>query len=292
MASAHQNLTTSAIICTMKSKACKIEYKPFFFAFPQKLLCGKIISRYKRFLADVVLDNGEQITAHVANSGSMTTCWEKGAEVALTWHGEKNERKLKYTLQAVKMPDGWVSVNTMNPNKAVAQAIIAGVIPSLRGYELLQSETKAVVGSRFDLALYNSRQGNTANSELLLKPERAGKIVNPLNSKKFDLPITIIEIKNATLRDHDGVTFPDAVTARGQKHLRHLITLKKAGYRCIILFFAGRSNTSWVAPARAIDPDYAESLRDAVECGVEALALRVEVSASGLMIVGEIPVNV
>lgn len=287
-----KDLTTSAIIITMKSKPCKNEYKPFFFPFPQKLLSGKIINRYKRFLADVILDNGEAVTAHVANSGSMTTCWEKDAVVALTWHGENNERKLKYSLQAVKMPDGWVSVNTMNPNKAVAQAIIAGAIPSLQGYELLQSETKASVGSRFDLTLYNSRQGKAANTELLLKPERAGKIENQATSRKSDLPITIVEIKNATLRDHEGVTFPDAVTTRGQKHLHHLITLKKAGYRCIILFFAGRSNTRWVAPARIIDPAYAESLKEAVECGVEALALKVDVSADGLMIMGEIPVNI
>lgn len=273
----------------MNNTANSNEYKPFFFAFPEKPVRGKIISRYQRFLADVMLADGRVITAHVANSGSMTTCWQKDAPVSLTWHGEDNARKLKYSVQAIEMPDGWVSVNTMNPNRAVAQAITAGFIPDLSCYELLQTEIKTTAGSRFDLALYSEQQSTSPNDDLTLKPGRAIRIAAQ-NSKK-ERPITLIEIKNATLRSDDGVTFPDAVTIRGQKHLKHLMVLKERGYRCIILFFAGRSHTNWVGPAKNIDPQYAALLQQAIECGVEAMAIKVEVTANGLLLCGNLPVR-
>jgi sugar fermentation stimulation protein A len=260
----------------------------FFFAFPGPLVSGKILKRYKRFLADVRLADNSVVTAHIANSGSMKTCWQENAGVIMTRQPDSPTRKLIYSLQAIKMPDGWVSVNTMNPNRAVFAAIKAGKIASLCGYELVQTEVKAAIGSRFDLALFNRSKAEKPDNELLLNRSRA-HATEYAHRRDKNFP-AIVEIKNATLRDVDGVRFPDAVTSRGQKHLEHLVAMKKAGYRSIILFFAGRSNTNWVGPAGDIDPAYAKALAEAIKAGVEAIAIKTEVLPSGLLLCGEIPV--
>lgn len=261
----------------------------FFFPFPGELVTGTILARYKRFLADIRLADGSIVVAHVANSGSMATCWQEGARVSLTRLEDDGRRKLSYSLQAVEMPDGWVSVNTMNPNRAVAGAILQGVLPELRGYEFLQSEVKFASGSRFDLCLFNREQLGAA--ELTgLRQSRAVPV-----GKDFIQPsaaqAAVVEIKNATLRSGQGVIFPDAVTERGQKHLRHLMELRAQGLRAVILFFAGRSGCDWVGPAAGIDPDYAELLCQAVEKGVEAMAVKVEVARAGMLISGTLPVR-
>ncbi len=262
----------------------------YFFPFPGETAPGRIKLRYQRFLADIVLEDGSEIIAHVPNSGNMTNCWEPGARVVVTKHTalkpEKN-RKLAYTLQAVEMPDGWVSVNTMNPNKAVAAAITEGCIAGFEGYEFLQTEIKSSCGSRFDLALFRPNYGMWSD-QLSFKPERATQL-RRAESSSPTFP-AVIEIKNATMRSDDGVLFPDAKTERGRKHLRHLLELKEAGLRAVILFFAGRSSARWVGPAEIIDPEYAALLKTVVEKGVEAMAVRVKVSEKGLMLDGLLPI--
>jgi len=262
--------------------------KDFFFSFGDKTVSGFIQSRYKRFLADITLDDGRLVVAHVPNSGSMATCWCPGARVTLTEHPDDGTRKLLYTLQAVEMPDGWVGVNTMNPNRAVAGAIVAGMFPELQGYDFLQAEVKAGK-SRFDLCLFN-QSASVDVSLLQLKPERAEKLRCKGRTASGRPSIAVIEIKNATMRRDNGVIFPDAVTERGRKHLYHLIELRKAGIRTVMLFFAGRSHTSWVSPADEIDRAYGGALREAINTGVEAMAVNVEVSAAGLKLIGTLPV--
>lgn len=268
-------------------KVQKTEKAAFRFNFAQPLVEGVILDRYKRFLADIRLENGDLVTAHVANSGSMKTCWQPEAPAILTVEPPDSKRKLKYTLQAVKMPDGWVGVNTLNPNRAVFQAISTGKIEELSGYRYIQSESKTTTGSRFDLALFSDYE-DAALNEVSLNPKRVGQIEEVCDS---GLSPCLIEIKNATLKEGDGVIFPDAKTERGQKHLLHLIEMKQKGFRSIILFFAGRNEAKWVGPARLIDPRYAELLEQAVAKGVEAIGLQVKVSRHGLDIVGTIPVK-
>lgn len=263
-------------------------YKPFFFPFPAPLEKGIITRRYKRFLADIELEDGRLITAHVANSGSMLTCWEPGAEVVIAKLEDDGKRKLQFALQAVKMPDGWVCVNTMLPNKAVAGAVTAGTLSCLAGYDFITTEIKTTTGSRFDLALLSNDHLKKPLNEILLNPKRLTKI--SVASEKSQAKPALIEIKNATLRQQNGVAFPDAVTERGQKHLNHLIDMKKLGYRAIICFFAARNNTSWVKAASEIDPAYAKFLQQAVNEGVEAIAIKVNVTLNGLFIEGELPV--
>ncbi|NCB37539.1 MAG: DNA/RNA nuclease SfsA [Erysipelotrichia bacterium] len=260
----------------------------YFFPFAGQLLKGRILSRYKRFLADIELENGQKVVAHVANSGSMATCWQPGAEVVLTWHGEGAPRKLKYSLQAVNMPDGWVGVNTMNPNRAVAEAMCAGAIEFSNAYRFLQTEVRVASGSRFDLVLLNNEK---PQAELPgLRPARWRSLEGCIEKKHAPEEPAIVEIKNATMLRQDGVIFPDAVTLRGQKHLRHLIELKNAGFRSILVFFAGRSSANWVGIAEQIDSEYAKMLKKAIDSGVEVKAIRVEVSAHGLRLTGELPV--
>ena len=264
----------------------------YFFPFPGETVSGNIKLRYKRFLADIVLADGAEVTAHVPNSGAMTSCWEPGARVVLTRHLTSDvgkARKLAYTLQAVEMPDGWVSVNTMNPNRAVAAAIVADCIEELCGYEFLQTEVKAASGSRFDIALFDRNYQKWENS-ISFKLQRS--LLLPGNAKKRSQEPAIVEIKNATMRCEDGVLFPDAKTERGRKHLRHLLELREAGCRAVILFFAGRSSARWVSPAKLVDPEYADLLAAVVKAGVEALAIKIDVSPEGLTLSGSLPVVV
>jgi sugar fermentation stimulation protein A len=220
----------------------------------------------------------------------MTTCWQEGAPVILTRHPQSPSRKLRYTLQAVEMPDGWVGVNTLNPNRAVAAAIVAGKVKALEGYAFLYTEVKTSTGSRFDICL-SARSVDCAQESIVLNPGRAQPIVDFASENCQTMTTAVIEIKNATMRSGiDGVIFPDAVTARGQKHLRHLVEMRKKGFRSILVFFAGRSNTRWVGLAEKIDPEYARTLIWAVANGVEIIGILVEVAPNGLHILGTLPV--
>ncbi len=262
----------------------------YFFPFAGELISGHIVRRYKRFLADVILADGQMAVAHVPNSGSMSTCWHEGAAVILTRHAAGGSRKLNLTLQAVQMPDAWVSVNTMNPNAAVAGAIQAGAIDVFAGYECLQREVKCAVGSRFDLCLFDLPIDREV-SLLSLKPEKAIRLPRSSSISGRAKPPAVIEIKNVTLLSRNGVLFPDAVTERGLKHLHHLVELKKAGLRAVLVFFAGRSGAEWVGPASDIDPQYSQALSMAIKSGVEVVALKIDVSASGLAIDGALPLR-
>ncbi len=253
------------------------------FKFPRPLVKGHIIKRYKRFLADVLLPSGEMVTAHVPNSGSMKTCWQQDSQVILSDFSDRLDRKLKYTLQAVLMPDGWVGVNTSNPNVAAKNAIMANFVEDLRGYDLLLPEVKISDKSRIDLMLW--RHEDQSEAEKFSKRKRnAISIPGGQNLAKLPVSPCFIEIKNVTLlEENGGISFPDAVTLRGQKHLTELIELKKQGYRAVILFFVERNSAKYMTAAKKIDPVYAKLLNNAVqEHGVEAYAIKVIVRDKGL----------
>lgn len=214
--------------------------------FNQKLQTGKILKRYKRFFADVELPSGEVVVAHTPNTGSMKTCWEPGWTCAVSFHDDP-KRKLKYTLEMTHNGQSWICVNTALPNKLAAEAILAGRVSELTGFDHLKSE--APVGqSRIDI--------------LLTK----GQGVSPSE-------MTYVEIKNATMIGDDGLAiFPDSVSTRGQKHLRELTELARAGYGAAMLFVVNRTDVSVFRPAREIDPEYARLLQEARSAGVLVLA--------------------
>lgn len=236
--------------------------------FDKPLLEGTLIKRYKRFLADVRLDDGSEITVHCANSGAMTSCSEPGSRVIIS-DSQNPKRKLLHTLEMIRMGETWVGVNTNNPNKAVAEFVAAGRIPELEGYDSLRREVKygAEGRSRIDLLLEDDAEGGDGKAPCY------------------------VEIKNATMKVGEHSAFPDAVTERGRKHLLDLLEVVRQGSRGVIFFFGGRDDCSRLRPADEVDPAYGETLRDVVAQGVEPLAYRMRFSPAGVELLERMPVD-
>jgi sugar fermentation stimulation protein A len=224
-----------------------------------RLIKGTLITRYKRFLADVKLRNGHVVTAHCPNSGSMMGCSELGRPVYIS-RSKNPKRRLHYTWELIEMPSSLVGVNTLVPNKLVKQALIEGNIAALAGYERVRSEVKCSPHSRLDLALENSD-----------------------GSRCF------IEVKNCTLVEDGIAYFPDAVTIRGFKHLVELQEQVRLGNRGVIFFLIQRMDASTFRPADCIDPAYGRELRKAASNGVEAIAYDVHISLERIMLNRRIP---
>lgn len=225
------------------------------------LIPGTLISRYKRFLADVRFESGEIVTAHCPNSGAMTGCSQPGRKVFISFHDDPG-RKLKYTWQLIDMPTSLVGVNTMIPNRLVAQSIKQERIRDLLGYEHIFSEVKVGNNSRIDLLLQNSERDRC-----------------------------YVEVKNCTLVENGQALFPDAVTSRGKKHLLELQGLVTRGYRCVMFYLIQRMDAKKFFPADNIDPGYGKELRKAVSNGVEILVYDVRIDYEGIKIHRKVPWN-
>ena len=214
------------------------------------LVPGFILQRYKRFLADVRLEDGSVVTAHCTNTGTMKSCWEPGDFVLLE-PSSNPDRKLKFTWIACRREGAWVGVDTGIPNKVVAQAARQDCIPGLLGLCQVQTEVKyGRERSRIDVMALDA------------------------DGRKV-----YIEVKNTTLRVGHRCCFPDAVTERGIKHLRELQAMVSEGHRAAIVFFVQRDDVSAFDAAREIDPGYAEELDRAAGAGVLALPVQAGLSA-------------
>ena len=221
---------------------------------------GTLIKRYKRFLADVRLDDGMEVTAHCTNSGSMKSCIEIGAEVYLTPEPDL-ARKTKFTWEMIMINGNWVGINTGNPNKLAFEAISVGKIPGLTGYTTVTREV--VYGdSRFDVFAEN------------------------------DTEKCFIEVKNVTLKEGKYALFPDSVTTRGQKHLKTLMDVKAAGMRAVMLYIIQRTDVEIFAPAKTIDPDYARTLKLAVAAGVDVFAVVAKVTPEQIELTVKLPIEI
>lgn len=227
-----------------------------YMRFPKPLLKATMIKRYKRFFADVNL-NGEVVTAHCPNTGSLKSCWEEGRAAYLS-QSDNPERKLKYTLELTESPTGClVGVNTSWPNKLVKEAFENGVIVDWKKFKDYQFEVKISKETRLDGCLKDG------------------------NKKRY------IEIKNVTLA-RDGVAhFPDAETTRGQKHLMELMKLVEEGNEAEIVFTIQRADCKSFAAAVDVDPEYARLLNEARKKGVIVRPLLIDVSPEGLNISGK-----
>jgi sugar fermentation stimulation protein A len=223
------------------------------------LIGGRLVKRYNRFLADVVLADGSMVTAHCPNSGRMTGCSLPGQPVYLSFQ-DSPKRKLKYRWELIEMPASLVGVNTMVPNRLVADALRAGAVPVLKGYGDVAREVSVNAHSRLDLKL--SGRG---------------------------LPDCYVEIKNCTLVEGDLAMFPDAPTTRGQKHLRELSLLKDSGMRAVIFFLIQRMDARAFAPADRIDPEYGRQLRGAVARGVEIMVYDTHIDLEGIRLRDPLP---
>ncbi len=231
-----------------------------FMKFPSPLIKGTLIKRYKRFLSDIELDNGDIITAHCANSGSMMGLKEPGYKVWVSPANNPN-RKLKYTWELVNTGTAMVGINTSHPNKIVTEAISEGLVPELAGYTNIRNEVKYGKNSRIDV---------------LLQAE--------------DQPDCYVEVKNVTLLREKGVAeFPDAVTARGTKHLLELIDMVEAGHRAVMFYLVQRDDSSQFKIAADIDLAYADALKKARKHGVEVLCYDCKLSADAIEINKPVP---
>lgn len=224
--------------------------------FEQPLQLGHFQKRYKRFFADIEYE-GQTLTAHCPNTGSLMGLQEPGAPCLFSTSADPN-RKLPHTLQMVKSGDTWVGVNTGLPNKLVHELFLQGGMPHWQGYDRAQLEVKISESSRIDLVLWADKD----------HPNLAKWPANQLKK-----PAHLIEVKNVTLAENGVALFPDAVTSRGVKHLEELIAYKKRGFGAEMVFVVQREDCQTFSPAEAIDPEYAEHLREAHRQGVQITAL-------------------
>ncbi|MGK0442879.1 MAG: sugar fermentation stimulation protein A [Pseudohongiellaceae bacterium] len=229
------------------------------------LLKAKLIKRYKRFLADVILPDGQELTVHCPNTGAMTGCAEPGYEVWLSI-SDNAKRKYPHTWELARNSLGhWMCIHSAKANKLVHEGIVRGVIKELQGYESIRTEVKyGNENSRIDLMLEDETHKSC-----------------------------FVEVKSVTLRleGGDGLgLFPDAVSDRGRKHLRELIAMRQQGHRAVLLFCVQHTGINRVAPADTIDSRYGETFREAIAAGVEVLAYGVELNEHRIEICHALPV--
>lgn len=223
--------------------------------FPTELIPGRLVKRYKRFFADVELADGQVVTAHCANTGAMTGIKEPGLPVWLS-RSDNPKRKLKFTWELVEAEGTLIGALPNLANALAEEAVNAGVITELAGYDSLRREVKYGENSRIDLLL-----------------ESEGR------------PPCWVEVKNVHWQRGPGIAeFPDGVTARGAKHLVELAGQVASGERAVQLFIVQRSDCEVLRPAEDIDPVYARTLRESAAAGVEVLAYACEVTEKSVTI--------
>ncbi len=230
--------------------------------FTTNLTEGRLIKRYKRFLADIELTDGRFVTVHVPNTGSMKGCCESGSRVWLSRSGNP-KRKYPLTWEMVETGSGvLVGINTGLSNFLVKEGIERETISELQGYSKIRTEVRyGNENSRIDLLLENDQQQRC-----------------------------YVEVKNVTLAECGVAYFPDAVTTRGSKHLRELTEMVRAGHRAVIFFCIQREDVDSLQSADDIDPVYGETLRSALSVGVEAYAYAATLNTGEIVLSRSVPV--
>src|SRR5882757_3310320 len=221
--------------------------------FPNPLTRATLVSRYKRLFADVVLEDGTEITAHCPNPGAMLGLNTPGLPAWIS-RSDDPKRKLAHTLELVEADGGLVGINTMHPNRLVAEALAADHFPELTGYATHRREVRYGENSRVDF--------------LLQAPARAD---------------CWLEVKNCHLRRSGALAeFPDCVAARSLKHLKELTAMVAAGQRAVMLFVIQRTDCDAFSACHDLDPAYARGLTEAAANGVEVLAYACEIAVEGI----------
>ncbi|WP_289997088.1 DNA/RNA nuclease SfsA [Photorhabdus laumondii] len=224
--------------------------------FHPPLQSATLIRRYKRFLADVITPEGETLTIHCANTGAMTGCSTPGDTV---WYSTSDNPKRKYpnSWELTETPAGhWICVNTLRANDLVAEAIAQNAIPEFSEYKKISREVKyGEENSRIDLLLQAEQQVNC-----------------------------YIEVKSVTLLQENCGYFPDAVTTRGQKHLRELQHIAEQGQRAVLFFAVLHSGINQVAAAAHIDHNYSSLLEQAQNSGVEVICYQANMTGKGMVL--------
>jgi sugar fermentation stimulation protein A len=233
--------------------------------FPSPLIRGRLVQRYKRFLADVILDEGGAVTVACPNTGSMLGLTAPGSTVWLS-RSDAASRKYAYTWEMVETDLGagptLVGINPMHPNRLVAEALAAGVIEPLTGYENTRREVKYGVASRVDFLLEDDRKGRC-----------------------------YVEVKNVHLMRAAGrAEFPDSVTSRGARHLDELAAMVAEGHRAVMLYLVQRADAETFSLSGDIDPAYLEAFTRASKAGVEAVAYRCHMTTDEITVAEQLPI--
>ncbi len=229
--------------------------------FPDPLIKGRLIQRYKRFLCDVALDGGAAVTAHCPNPGAMLGLDRPGSVVWLS-PARNPARKLRYSWELVRVGEALVGINTAHPNGLVAEAVERGRIPELAGYEAARREVPYGRNSRIDLLL-----------------EGGGRAP------------CYVEVKNVHLKRNGLAEFPDSVTARGAKHLREMTDMVAAGHRAVMVYLVQRDDCAGFALADDIDPAYAAAFARARSRGVEAICYCCKLSTEAITLDAALPLH-
>ncbi len=233
---------------------------PYHHTFPP-LLKGTWLSRPNRFVVEVELETGQRVKVHSNNTGTMRTCSTPGSIVYVSRAANPN-RKLQYTLHVVESFGVLAGVDTSVPGKVFANAVKAGDLDPLKAYEFVSAEVKTGPHTRLDALLRHRETGADA----------------------------YVELKNVTLQEEGAFYFPDAVSARGAKHIEELMSLRLEGHDTFMVFMVQRTDGSCVYPADHIDYHFSEVFRRALFQGVKALAFQCEVSPRGVSVLRELPV--
>jgi sugar fermentation stimulation protein A len=228
--------------------------------WPEPLIPGRLVRRYKRFLADVALEDGGLVTVHCPNPGRMLGLDAPGAPVWLS-RSARVSRKLPLTLELVEVAGGLVGINTMHPNRLVEEALRAGLVPELSGYEKIRREVAYDRGCRIDFLL----QGR-------------GR------------PDCFVEVKNVHLKRSLGAEFPDTATARGVRHLGALARKAAAGARAVMLYVVQRTDCDDFRLAADLDPLYAQAAAAARAAGVETLCRACRISVGEIRLAKALPI--
>jgi sugar fermentation stimulation protein A len=233
--------------------------------FPSPLVAGRLIKRYKRFLADVVLDSGEEVTIACPNTGAMLGLTAAGSKVWMSISTSPT-RKYRHTWEMIEADLGTgptlVGINPLNPNRIVGEAIADSAIAELAGYSALRREVKYGRESRIDFLLEDDARG-----------------------------LCYVEVKNVHLMRAAGqAEFPDSVTTRGARHLRELSDMVAAGHRAVMLYLIQRADARTFSLAEDCDPAYAAAFRIAKAAGVEMVAYRCALSPDAITLTEPVPV--
>ncbi len=227
---------------------------------PSGMIEGRLIKRYKRFMADIILEDDSIVTAHTPNTGRLTQCAIPGSRALISPAGNP-ARKLKFTLELLQVNGAWVDINTHRANRVVEESLRNGTVSELAGYRV-RPEFKHG-NSRFDF---------------LLEGERIQDSI-------------LVEVKNVTMMCGKGACFPDAPTERGKKHLEGLEAALDEGYGSVIFFLVQRPEAEFFIPADHVDPEYGKLLRTVSAAGVKPLAYLTETTTAAVTMSRRIPVE-
>lgn len=229
--------------------------------FSPALKRGVLVKRYKRFLADVILDSGEEITAHCVNTGAMLGIKNPGTPVYLSYNPSPT-RKLAYTYEIAEVEDTLVGTNTAHPNKLIYEALQNQKLKPFKAYHNVKREAKINAQTRLDFLL-----------------------------KEEGLPDCYIEVKNVHYKDGEIARFPDSVTTRGAKHMMELLELRNQGFRCAVVYVVQRNDCEMFSLASKIDPDYAKATLEAHRGGVEIYAYSCNLTPNSITLSQLLPLD-